>query len=82
MAPKKALGFQKTVCPLTRDEFNKKADEIIVVIAGREFNLEPREFSTGSLGWNLNEKVEVKVNGKTVKCQVGLNVTVIGSKEV
>ena len=41
-----------------------------------------KEFSTGSLGWNINDKLQLEVDGKPVTVQVGLNLTIIGSKDL
>jgi hypothetical protein len=41
-----------------------------------------KEFSTGSLGWHLNNKMSIKIGDKTVSVQVGVNMTIIGSKEL
>ena len=41
-----------------------------------------KEFSTGSFGWNLNTKVIVDVGGQPVNVQVGMNLTVVGSKDL
>jgi len=38
-------------------------------------------FSTGSFGWYYNGKTTVMVDGKPLSVQVGLNLTVVGSKE-
>jgi hypothetical protein len=43
---------------------------------------EPREFSTGSLGWNINGKLVVQIGETPVTVQVGLNLTLVGSKEL
>jgi hypothetical protein len=43
---------------------------------------EVKEFSTGSLGWFLNGKTTMDVGGKTVTVQIGLNMTIVGSKEL
>jgi len=40
-----------------------------------------KEFSTGSFGWYLNGKIVVTVDGKPCSVQVGMNLTVVGSKE-
>jgi hypothetical protein len=40
-----------------------------------------KEFSTGSFGWNVNAKTVIEVGGRRLPVQVGLNLTVIGSKE-
>ena len=40
-----------------------------------------REFSTGSFGWHFGDKLTVRVGDQLVKVQVGITMTVIGSKE-
>ena len=40
-----------------------------------------REFSTDSFGWYYNGKTTVTVDGKVLSVQVGLNLTVVGSKD-
>lgn len=42
----------------------------------------PKEFTTASLGWHLNTKIQIKVGDCTVWAQVGVLVTVIGSKDL
>ena len=53
-----------------------------VIINGTTMLAEPKEFSTGSLGWFLNGKTVIEVNGVKVTVQVGLNMTIVGSKEL
>jgi hypothetical protein len=69
-------------CPVTRDEFRRSAKNVHVSINGVPMIAEVKEFSTGSFGWNLNGKTTLEVNGTPVTVQVGLNLTVIGSKEL
>jgi hypothetical protein len=45
-----------------------------------KYELDPREFSSGSFGWFASEKLVIPVGSKRVRCQMSLNVTVIGSK--
>lgn len=73
---------KKTSCPITRSEFRAQAKPIEVVINGVPMPAEVKEFSTGSLGWNVNNKMTLKVGEKSVTVQVGLNLTIIGSKEL
>ncbi|MBM3993589.1 MAG: hypothetical protein FJ303_05475 [Planctomycetes bacterium] len=72
----------KTTCPITRAEFMKDAKPVEVVINGQTMTAEPREFSTGSLGWNINNKMTIKIGDKSVTVQVGMNLTVVGSKDL
>jgi len=69
-------------CPISRDEFRAKAKAVSVTINGVPLTAEVKEFSTGSLGWYLNGKTTVEVDGKTVPVQIGLNLTIVGSKEL
>ena len=43
---------------------------------------EVKEFSTGSLGWYLNGKATIDVGGTSVTVQIGMNMTIVGSKEL
>ncbi len=78
---------KKTACPITRERFTKSpsaignkmhdgAGELQGVVALR------REFSTGSLGWNANEKITIVVDGVPCKAQVGISITLVSSKEL
>jgi hypothetical protein len=72
----------KTNCPITRDEFKQNAKAIKVVVNDVPLLAEVKEFSTGSLGWYLNGKTNIEINGKAVSVQIGMNMTIIGSKEL
>ena len=41
-----------------------------------------KEFSTGSPGWYFNGKANIKVGEKSVSVQIGMNLTILGSKEL
>lgn len=73
---------KKTLCPISRAEFTTEAKAVEVLINGVPMTAEAKEFSTGSLGWYLNSKVNLKVGEKNVSVQVGLNMTIVGSKEL
>lgn len=72
----------KTNCPITREEFRNLAQAIEVTIGGSPQLAEVKEFSTGSLGWYLNGKMPLKIGDKVVSVQIGLNLTIVGSKEL
>jgi hypothetical protein len=72
----------KTSCPLTRSEFLAGAKPVTVTINNVPLQAEVREFSTGSLGWYLNGKTSIDVGGTLVSVQIGMNLTVVGSKEL
>jgi hypothetical protein len=69
-------------CPITRQVFREKAKPLTVTIDGRTFDAEVKEFSTGSLGWFLSGKTTVEIDGQRVSVQIGLNLTLVGSKEL
>lgn len=72
----------KSPCPVTREEFNKDAKPVEVTINGIPMTAEVKEFSTGSLGWYLNGKSNIKIGDKSVSVQIGMNLTIVGSKEL
>lgn len=72
----------KNPCPITRSEFRAHAKPLPVTINNVPFSAAVKEFSTGSLGWYLNGKANVEIDGKTVSVQIGLNLTIVGSKEL
>lgn len=81
--PKKPGGKpKKTICPMTRVEFREKAQPIAITIGNMPMQAPPREFSTGSLGWNLNNKTTMDIGGTQVMVQIGMNITLVGSKEL
>lgn len=72
----------KTTCPITRKQFTQAAKPVEVIIDGKTFSVNVKEFSTGSLGWYLNGKTTIQVDGTPVAVQIGLNLTIVGSKEL
>src|SRR5262249_4687008 len=72
----------KTTCPVTRQEFRGNAKPVKVMIGEIPIMADVKEFSTGSLGWYANGKTTIEVNGKPVSVQIGLNLTIVGSKEL
>lgn len=73
---------KKTSCPISRSEFRENAKPMSVTINGVPLQAEVKEFSTGSLGWYLNGKTTVDIGGKLVSVQIGMNLTIVGSKEL
>ena len=79
----------KTPCNVTRKYFATEAKPLIVEIKDAEgkvmarATMVPREFSTGSLGWNVSQAVHFDLTPSSpVKCQLGLNLTLANSKEL
>jgi hypothetical protein len=71
----------KSPCPVSKTQFLDKAEPVKLTIGTAELIADKREFSTGSFGWYYNGKTTVMVDGKPLSVQVGLNLTVVGSKE-
>jgi hypothetical protein len=71
----------KSPCPVSLSQFLEKAESLKVTINGQEMLAEVKSFSTGSFGWYINGKTTVTVDGKPVSVQIGMNMTVVGSKE-
>lgn len=72
----------KTTCPITRQQFSDNAKPLSLVIEGQNIPLSPKQFSTNSFGWNAMGKIQVMVDGVPCTVQVGLNLTIVGSKEL
>jgi hypothetical protein len=73
---------KKTQCPVSRKEFNDAAAQVLAEVGGQCVGLDPREFSTGSIGWYHNGKINIRVGDKVVVAQANLTLTVVNSKEL
>jgi hypothetical protein len=73
---------KKTSCPISRADFRTKAKPVAVTIGDQRLVAEVKEFSTGSLGWYLNGKTTIDIDGTPVSVQIGLNLTLVGSKDL
>jgi hypothetical protein len=73
---------KKTSCPISRADFRAKAKPVAVVVNNVPMQAEVKEFSTGSLGWYLNGKMTIDVGGTVVSVQLGMNLTIVGSKDL
>ena len=71
----------KSPCPISKSQFLEKAEPLKVSINGQEMLAEVKQFSTGSFGWYMNAKTVVSIDGKAVSVQIGMNLTIVGSKE-
>jgi hypothetical protein len=73
---------KKSICPITRSQFRDRAKPVTITINDVPMVVPTKEFSTGSFGWYLNGKTVIEIDGTPVQVQLGLNLTVIGSKEL
>jgi hypothetical protein len=80
----------KTSCPISKSKFlevagplrvslSRSSGEATVVLS--ELVANKHAFTTGSFGWYCNGKLTVEVDGKLLQVQVGMNLTVVGSKD-
>jgi hypothetical protein len=72
----------KTTCSISRKQFVENAKPVEVVVNGIPLMAEVKEFSTGSLGWYLNGKTNIRIGETPVSVQIGMNLTIVGSKEL
>ena len=72
----------KTSCSISRKHFQEHAKPVEVTVNGVPMLAEVKEFSTGSLGWYLNGKTTIQVGDTPVPVQIGMNLTIVGSKEL
>jgi hypothetical protein len=72
----------KTPCPISRATFRQEAKPVVGQLNGGQATLEPKEFSTGSLGWYYNGPVTVEIGGVKVKCSAQLQLIIANSKEL
>lgn len=72
----------KTTCSISRKQFTENAKPVEVIINGIPMTGEVKEFSTGSLGWYLNGKMTIKIGDTPVTVQIGMNMTIVGSKDL
>jgi hypothetical protein len=79
--PRKHTQMAKSPCPLSLAHFIEKAEPLKISINGQDMIAEVKSFSTGSFGWYLNGKTAISVDGKVVSVQIGMNLTIVGSKE-
>jgi hypothetical protein len=75
------LRMAKSTCPVSQTQFLENAQPLEVTINGQPMLAEVKAFSTGSFGWYLNGKTVITVDGKPLSVQIGMNLTVVGSKE-
>jgi hypothetical protein len=66
---------------MSKDQFGQFAKPLRVLIEETTIHALPKRFSTGSVGWNANAKTQIVVNGEALEIQVGVNLTVIGTKD-
>lgn len=77
--PKNLKKLQATL--MSRQSFLEQAPVMSSRIGDLAFDMKPRTFSSGSCGWFHGGKVAIKVGDQEIWCQLGVNCTVLGSKE-
>ena len=71
-------------CGITKQQFIEHAKPILVVIDGKQMIAAPKSAEKledgSSFGYYCGDKMIVTIDGVPVSAQVGLNITIIGSK--
>jgi len=73
---------KKTTCPISRADFRAKAKPVTVTIGSNQQMAEVKEFSTGSLGWYLNSRITLEIEGQHVPVLINASLVIVGSKEL
>ena len=73
---------KKTTCPINRADFRAKAKPVAITIGGNAQMAEVKEFSTGSLGWYLNARTTLEIDGQHVPVLINASLVIVGSKEL
>lgn len=71
-------GGKKPKVQVTEKQLDDAVSVIEVVVGGQTLIGEKKEFSSGSVGWNVNGKVVIS----GLKCQVSANIIIVGSKKI
>jgi len=82
--PKRELGQMKVrqSTMMTRAEFMKAATTHTMEFAGQKIKMNPKSFSTGSVGFSASQKIKLDVGEiEGLQLQVCFNMMVVGSKE-
>ena len=78
-APKQVAKLQANA--MKSKHFESQAQPLTVEVLGNIATGEARSFSSGNKGWYLGGKIEVTVGKKKLWAQLGLNLTILGSKQ-
>lgn len=74
---------QGTVCPVTREQFARAAKPLLVDVGEGQAKLVlgvKTEFSSGSFGYHMSDKVTLMIGDVPVKFQANLQLIAVGSK--
>eukprot|EP00457_Paulinella_chromatophora_P009300 gb/GEZN01009362.1/.p1 GENE.gb/GEZN01009362.1/~~gb/GEZN01009362.1/.p1 ORF type:complete len:221 (-),score=78.00 gb/GEZN01009362.1/:560-1222(-) len=66
---------------MNKSQFMKNAERLELSVWGNKLSGPPRDFSSGNKGWWAGGKILVPVGKKKVWATIGVNVTIMGSKE-
>lgn len=77
--PKNIKSTQSKSC-ITKSKFLNSGKKITIDIDGNTLTGDPREFSSGNLGWYLTGKIEIALDDQNIWSQVGMSITIPGSQ--
>lgn len=82
MAAKKKSDKAPKTCAINRQQFKAgapKGSDVMKKLQ-EEIALGTKHFSSGGFGYYGGGKVSIKVGDEVVRCQVGINISVVNSK--
>jgi len=77
-APKKLKELQCSA--MTAEEFTEIAPKLVVDVFGNKVSGAARVFTSGNKGWYCGGKIEIPLNGQILWGQLGINLSIVGSK--
>lgn len=77
--PKNIKYLQRNI--MTRTDFLKNAPDLNLNLWDNKLNGKARSFTSNNMGWYTGGKVKIEIDGKYIWGQIGINLTIIGSKE-
>eukprot|EP00339_Tiarina_fusa_P019043 CAMPEP_0117063786 /NCGR_PEP_ID=MMETSP0472-20121206/44529_1 /TAXON_ID=693140 ORGANISM="Tiarina fusus, Strain LIS" /NCGR_SAMPLE_ID=MMETSP0472 /ASSEMBLY_ACC=CAM_ASM_000603 /LENGTH=196 /DNA_ID=CAMNT_0004783629 /DNA_START=21 /DNA_END=608 /DNA_ORIENTATION=+ len=70
-----------SACPISKSDFLESATDLVMLLDENAIEAHPKEFATGSFGWNASGRLKIVVNEIPLTVQVSTNATVLKSKE-
>lgn len=76
-------------CKISRDQFNKEAPRFLTLTISDDkgnplgtLTAGMKNFESGSVGYYVGDKITLVIAGEACKLQAGVNLTLVGSKEL
>jgi hypothetical protein len=73
-------GVKKYECPISAAQFMEKATDLQIKVGPHTINAKPKQFKPGSFGWHTSDKQKIMVGEHELLCQIGINMSIVNSK--